>query len=117
MLPVATADVFWVLVNCNSANEAVRIGDAVLAARHAACFDVFPRTLTRYFWPPRSGERAEGAGALLVLETIETHIEAVKAVVRRHHSDQLPFIGALRMERVDQAFRQWVADELAPLAL
>lgn len=105
--------VLWVLVNCASAAEAQRIGDAALAARQAACFDVFPRALTRYFWPPKSGRVEEAGGALLVLETLPECRDALRAVVRERHSDQLPFIGTLRIEDVDDAYRDWVAGELA----
>lgn len=105
--------VFWVVVGCNSAEEATSIGDAALAARHAACFDVLPRERTRYFWLPRRGTIEEGKGALLILETLEDHVEPLKAVIRSRHSDALPFIGAIRLEHVDPAIQDWMTKELS----
>lgn len=105
-------DVVWLLVNCNSADEARRIGDAALAARQASCFDVFPRQLTRYFWPPKSGKIEEAAGALLVLETFADRVPVLKNLVRQHHRDQLPFMGAVEITQVDDAYRKWMAGEL-----
>lgn len=105
-------EVVWLLVNCNSSAEARKIGDAALAARQASCFDVFPRELTRFFWPAKSGKIEEARGALLVLETFADRVPALKAIVRQHHSDQLPFMGALRIEEVDDAYRAWMGGEL-----
>lgn len=105
---------FLILVSCSSTEKAIAIGNEALAARHAACFDVLPRERTRYFWPPRRGTIEEGRGALLIMETLEDHVDPLKAVIRARHSDQLPFIGALRLEHVDQAIQEWLTNELAP---
>lgn len=107
-----TSDVIWILVNCNSVEEATRIGDAALAAREATCFDVFPRVLSRYFWPPRSGKVEEARGALLVVETFEDRMERVRALVRRHHADTLPFTGSLRVGHVADEYRSWMSGEI-----
>lgn len=105
--------VFWVVVSCTSTEEAVVIGNEALAARHAACFDVLPKERTRYFWPPQQGSIEEGRGALLLLETLESHVDQLKAVIRARHSDKLPFIGALRLEHVDPGIQEWLTRELA----
>lgn len=104
--------VLWVLVNCTSLAEATKLGNAALAARHAACFDVVPRQLTRYFWPPKSGKVEEATGALLILETFDEHFDALANLVRARHADRLPFIGAVRIEHVADAYRAWMAGEL-----
>lgn len=107
-------EVVWVLVTCNSADEASRIGEAALAARQASCMDVFLRERTKYFWPPKSGVLEEGSGALLVLETFDDRFEALAELVRKAHSDELPFIGSLRVDHVAGAYRDWMDSELAP---
>lgn len=104
--------VLWVLVTCASVEEATTIGEAVLAARRAVCFDIFPRLLTRYFWPPRKGKVQEGRGALLVLETLDGFFEVVAEQVRALHSDELPFVGALKVECVSAPYLEWAAGEL-----
>ena len=104
--------VFWVVVSCHSTEEATTLGDQALQARHAACFDVLPKQRTRYFWPPTKGTIEEGNGALLVLETLEDHLAPLTAMIRAHHRDALPFIGALRLEHVDERVRNWIAGEL-----
>ena len=108
------ASLTWVLVNCATQEEARRIGDAALAARQVACFKVFPRALARYFWPPKSGKTQRARGTLLILETTRPHLPSIRDLVRRHHSDTLPFIGALRIEAVEPSYAQWLRGELRP---
>lgn len=103
---------FWVLVTCNNSDEAAQIGDAALAARRAACFDVLPRQRTRYFWPPSTGDIADGTGVLLILTTLQEHVDPLMALIRARHSDRVPFMGALRLEHVDLGYQDWLTSEL-----
>lgn len=101
----------WVLVDCNTAKEAEKIGMAALKARHAVCFDIIPRQ-TRYFWPPESGKIICGNGALLILKTTPGHIKALRTIILRLHSDKLPFIGVLKVGGVSSSFMGWLKGEL-----
>jgi len=103
--------ILWVLINCNSSVEAGRIGRAMLKKRLAACYDIFPRQKTAYFWPPRSGKITTGKGALLVLETLPAKQTAIRQLVVKLHSDQLPFIGSLAIA-VDRQYQRWVGQEI-----
>ena len=105
-------NILWVLVNCNSAEEAERIGDRALTTHLAACFHIFPRALTRYFWPPKSGTVEQGAGALLVLETLPKHFRELEQLVTELHSDELPFIGSLDIANVRSEYANWLSGEL-----
>lgn len=87
---------------------------AALRLRLTGCFDVFPRLKTAYYWPPRSGRIATGRGALLVLETLSRKLKSLTAIVKRLHSDELPFIGSVRIEEVNPAYRRWLQQELRP---
>lgn len=102
----------WVLVNCNSLEEAKNIGDAVLKARLISCYDVFRREVARYFWPPRSGKIEEAKGALLIMETFEDKYQMVKDLATMLHSDKLPFIGFVKIEGVDEKYIDWMRKEL-----
>ena len=61
--------VIWILINCNSIKEAKFIGSEVLKKRVSTCFDIIPRHLTSYYWPPKSGKIETNKGATLILET------------------------------------------------
>lgn len=105
--------VIWALVNCTSEKEADTIGSALLEKRLVSCFDIFPRTLTKYFWPAGSDKIERGGGVLLVLETVEDNYEKITEAVPSMHSDELPFIGYLEIKGVSQPFRDWMKGELS----
>jgi uncharacterized protein involved in tolerance to divalent cations len=105
------ASVIWVLVNCNSLVEAKKIGRACLKARLASCFDVFKREVTQYFWPPKTGRIEQAGGALLILETLPVRLKRLTALVKKRHSDKLPFLGSIKL-KVEPAFEHWVRREL-----
>ncbi len=102
----------WALVNCNSIKEAHEIGDKVLDKRLGSCFDIFERSLTTYFWPPRSGKKETAAGALLIIETIDKQYKKLQSFVKSIHSDKLPFIGYIEIKGTESAYNNWVEEEL-----
>jgi len=101
----------WVLVNCNSKNEAERIGKKILKERLISCFDIVPRFLAAYFWPPKSGKIETSKGATLILETLKRYIQKIEKEVKKIHSDRLPFIGSIEIQ-VSQEYFNWVRGEL-----
>lgn len=102
----------WVLVNCTSSEDAKKIGQRVLEKRLGSCFDVFSRELTTYFWPPKSGEIESAKGALLIIETLEFRYEELRALVNKLHSDELPFIGFIRIQGVEKDYKDWIKGEI-----
>lgn len=102
----------WVLCNCNSRDEARRIGEDILEARLGACFDVLPRKLTNYFWPPQSGKVEEGKGSLLIIQTIESKFEKIADLIEQMHSDELPFIGYVVVQGLSKTYLEWLKKEL-----
>ncbi|MEK7584171.1 MAG: divalent cation tolerance protein CutA [Patescibacteria group bacterium] len=104
--------IVWVLVNCNGAAEARKIGTSVLHKRLAACFDIFDRRGAWYFWPPRSGKIEHSKGCQLVLATLPKHVRSIRPIVQRLHSDKLPFIGTLEIGAISAGYLKWMKDEL-----
>jgi uncharacterized protein involved in tolerance to divalent cations len=102
----------WVLINCNSDEEGEKIGGLILQKRLGSCFDIFPRKLTKYFWPPKSGEIEKAGGCLLVIETLENKYKEVAKTVKTLHSDQLPFIGYIQIHGVSNQYLKWLQGEL-----
>ncbi|MBI4136226.1 MAG: divalent-cation tolerance protein CutA [Candidatus Vogelbacteria bacterium] len=102
----------WVLVNCNSSEEAEKIGRAILETRLGVCFDIFSRELSAYFWPAKSGRIETTKGALLIIETFKNHYASLKDRVKKMHSDELPFIAYLNIEGADEEFQAWMKGEL-----
>jgi uncharacterized protein involved in tolerance to divalent cations len=103
--------VTWVVVNCVSVHQADQLGTALLKKRLVSCFDVFPRAKTAYFWPPKSGKIETAKGAMLVLDSLPAKVSAIRKLVKKLHSDTLPFIGSFAMD-VESAYYKWMASEL-----
>jgi periplasmic divalent cation tolerance protein len=102
----------WVLVNCNSQEEAESIGDKVLAKRFASCFDIYSRQLAKFFWPPRKGEIESAKGSLLILETDQDKYQDLQEFVKTNHSDDLPFIGFINIQGVSEEYKDWLKGEV-----
>ena len=103
----------WVLVSTTSRKEAEKIGRALLSERLVACYGLYPKTKSVYFWPPRSGKLETSRGPLLVLETLPRHYARIARQVRQLHSDRVPFIGRLEIGGVGEDFYGWMEDEVA----
>lgn len=102
----------WILVNCNSDKEAESIGRAILKKRLVSCFDIIPRHLAAYFWPPKSGKIETSKGATLISETFKEKYEEIVGAVKKLHSDKLPFIGFIEIKGIDKAYIQWIKGEV-----
>ena len=102
----------WVLVNCNNSKEAKNIGETILGKRLGVCFEIIPRELTTYFWPPKSGKLEEARGSLLIIETFEEKYLSIKKKIEKLHSDKLSFIGYIAIQGTDQKYQDWIKEEL-----
>ena len=101
----------WILVNCNTDKEAKEIGKKILQERLISCFDVWPRLYAAYFWPPRTGKIESSKGATLILETLSQKVDKINKIIRKMHSDRLPFIGSIEI-KVDKDYFDWVKGEI-----
>lgn len=109
---MAEREIYWVVTNCNTNREALVIGRELLKKRLVACFDVFSRVKTSYFWPPRTGKIEGGKGAMLVLVTLPRHHRAIERAIKELHSDQVPFVGVIEVEQVNKEYYAWLRGEL-----
>jgi periplasmic divalent cation tolerance protein len=105
-------ELVWVVVNTNSTREADKIGRAVLKARLCACYALIPRIKSVYYWPPGTSKLEVSKGPLLTLETLPRHYNQIVKLVKKLHSDKVPFIGQWEMEEVDKNFYSWLKKEI-----
>ncbi len=103
----AAADegVLWVYVTAADAEEARRIGRALVEEGLAACANILPGHTAIYRWEGRVEEAAEAA---FVAKTTAARFEALRARVRALHSYALPAILALPAAAGDAEFLDWV---------
>jgi len=104
--------VIWVLVNCNSIKESKFIGEKILNKRLASCFDIIPRYLASYFWPPKSGKIESSKGATLILETFNNKYINITKRIKKIHSDKIPFIGFVEIKGIDKNYIKWMKGEI-----
>ncbi|MCB4821667.1 divalent-cation tolerance protein CutA [Roseicella aerolata] len=97
--------VLWVYVTAADAEEARRIGRALVEEHLAACVNILPGHTAIYRWEGRVEESAEAA---FIAKTTATRFEALRARIRSLHSYELPAIVALPAADGDPEFLDWV---------
>ena len=97
-----------VYITAPDAEEARRIGCALVAARLAACANVYGGITSIYWW---EGEIQEDTEAVLIAKTRESLVEALTETVRNLHSYECPCVVALPLTGGNPAFLSWIEAE------
>jgi periplasmic divalent cation tolerance protein len=105
-------NIIWLLNNCTNKEEAHKIGELLLKNRAIACFDVIPEREAVYFWPPKSGKTEKIQGSLLIGVTFEEKFSEAENLIRQNHSDDVPFIGSITINQVNEDYKSWLINEL-----
>ena len=104
--------IIWLLTNCNNKAEAHSIGQKLLSQRLIACYDVIPEREATYFWPPKTDKIETVTGSLLIGVTIANKFEENSIEIKKHHSDEVPFIVSISIENVNTDYKKWLLGEL-----
>jgi len=102
----------WILINCNTKDEALKIGNYLLDKRLTSCFDIINREISRYLWPPKSNLIEETKGCLLIIETLKNLYDKIADEVEKLHSDKEPFIGFIKIEGLKKSYIDWMKGEI-----
>ena len=97
--------VLSVYVTAADAEEARRIGRALVEEDLAACVNVLPGHTAIYRW---EGKLEEGAECAFLAKTTAGRFEVLCARVRALHSYDLPCVVAFPAETGDPEFLDWV---------
>ena len=97
--------VLSVYVTAADADEARRIGRALVEEDLAACVNLLPGHTAIYRW---EGKVEEGAEAAFLAKTTTGRFDALCARIRALHSYALPCIVAFPVEAGDPEFLDWV---------
>ena len=100
-------DFVVVLVTAGSAEEAVRIGRALVEERLVACANVIGPIRSLYRWQGRVEDAGEH---LLLLKARAADVTAVEARVRDLHSYSVPEVLALPVRAGSAAYLAWLAE-------
>jgi periplasmic divalent cation tolerance protein len=100
--------VMFVYATAGDADEARRIGRAVVEERLAACANVIDGMKSIYWW---QGAVQEGNETVLILKTTEARVEALISRIKSLHSYDCPAIVALPIVAGLQGFLDWIGAE------
>lgn len=95
-------------VTASDAEEAARIGRALVEARLVACANVIPGVRSIYRWEGAVQDEAE---AVLIAKTDESRLDAATARIKALHSYDLPCVVALTITGGNADFLDWIARE------
>jgi len=104
-----------VYITCANADEAERIGQALLDDRLVACVNI-PAVPVRslYLW---KGQREEAEECLLLAKTMEDRFAELNRTVRRLHSYETPCVVAVPLVAGDAEYLVWLEESTRPLTL
>lgn len=96
----------WVYMTAATRREALRIGEALVRERLAACVNVGGPIDSVYRW---KGRMERGREVALVAKTRASRLRALTARVKELHAYETPCIVALPIEDGNPDFLRWLA--------
>ena len=90
--------------------EAEEAGRALVGERLCACVNILPGMVSYYWW---NGALERGEEAVMIIKTRAALSERVFAAVKSMHSYATPALLVLPVERIDQAYLDWLKAETA----
>ena len=100
--------VFVVLVTVANQEDAVRIGEGVVAANLAACVNVIPGVQSIYRW---KGKVVKSEEVLLILKSTKLRYPALEKKIKAMHTYETPEIIALPVKEGLDRYLGWVRTE------
>ena len=94
-----------------SLDDSKRVGDALVAARLAACVNMFPGMISIFEW---KGAREEANEVAMIVKTRAGLVEQVMQETKRLHPYELPALLVLPTEGGSQEYCGWIAGQTQP---
>jgi periplasmic divalent cation tolerance protein len=102
--------VLLVLSNLPDRDSALRLAEALVAQRLAACVNVLAECTSVYRW---QGAVETASEVPVLIKTRESLYPRVEEAIRRLHPYEVPEVIALRLSGGLPAYLQWVLEESA----
>ncbi|MGA7296152.1 MAG: divalent-cation tolerance protein CutA [Rhodanobacteraceae bacterium] len=99
-----------VFCTCPNSEFAVRIAEALVEARLAACVSRLPGAVSTYRW---QGQTCTDSEVLLMIKTTSQRFPALEALTLELHPHEVPELIAVPIERGHQPYLQWLAASTA----
>ena len=91
-----------------SLDDAKRVGDALVAARLAACVNILPGMISIYEW---KGTRELADEIAMIIKTRASLVDAVLAETKRLHPYELPALLVLPTEGGSEEYCGWILSQ------
>jgi periplasmic divalent cation tolerance protein len=98
-----------VVTTCATREEAERVGEALVAARLAACVQIHSPITSIYRW---QGQIERSEECLLVAKTLPQKFNDVAAAIRQQHSYQTPQIIGLPVVEGTEDYVAWLREQV-----
>ncbi|MCJ7663566.1 MAG: divalent-cation tolerance protein CutA [Desulfobacterales bacterium] len=99
-----------IFVTAASEQEAASIGRALVEEGLAACANIIPQIRSIYRW---KGEIWDERETLIIIKSREELFDRIRSRVKELHSYEVPEITAIKLEKGDPAYLQWIESVLA----
>ena len=96
-----------VLVTTPTVEEGERIAHILLNAKKAACINIVPAVLSRFWWQGKIDSADE---ALLMVKTRAPLLEELIRLVKENHSYEVPEVIALPISAGNEDYLRWLAE-------
>jgi periplasmic divalent cation tolerance protein len=104
-------DSLIVFCTCESEDEALRIAEALVNGRLAACVNVLPGVHSIYRW---KGEVERAREVLLLIKTTVERFPALRDRVGELHTYETPEIIALPVAGGSEKYLSWLEEQVSP---
>jgi periplasmic divalent cation tolerance protein len=98
-----------ILVTAGSESEALRIRDALLSERRAACVSIVRDVNSVFWW---QGKLESAQESLLVVKTRTSQIDEIVNLVKQNHSYTMPEVIALPIIGGNPEYLDWMEREV-----
>jgi periplasmic divalent cation tolerance protein len=99
-----------IFVTSSGRDEAEKLATALLESRQAACVNIVPTVLSRFWWKGKIDSADE---TLLIIKTRETAVEEVVETVKSNHTYTVPEIIVLPVVGGSKDYLDWIAGEVS----
>ncbi len=101
-----------VYITCESKKQAREIARHLLKKRLGACVNIFEKMTSIYWWPPKKGKLSEEKEVVLLVKTIEGKFEEIEKEVAKIHSDEVPCVFSIKVDKVNKPYLDWLIREI-----
>jgi periplasmic divalent cation tolerance protein len=105
----ATMKANFIYMTAGSRQEAAKIGKELVISRLAACVNILDNMNSIYMW---QGEVQEDSEVVMIAKTTEDRVPQLVEKVKSLHSYECPCIVSIPVTGGNQAFLDWIAEEV-----